>query len=532
MKILTGPFLLILCYLVICNFTTFGCSFSHTPSDDSKVTGREFSDHDEHCKAWLVQSIPTDMPQLSRVPGVLSTADVFRWLAGNSSWSLDIIAQYWQLIAHPEDPRSGDYGYSNDDMLRFEANDGFEVYRALEDAADRDVNIRLLQHSGVYPDYTQEPSNLAAGRPNVKNVTLLLKDWWGSGIVHTKVWISDSRDVYIGSANNDWKSLTQVKEVGIYLVGCPRIAENVEIYFNNLWKIAHLNPSAYTKSVWDQQWQINRKVPCWSYFLHPKERCRSPLPKYVEVKHVTGYPVLSDPDIFHFAIETPGGNYSTLRPQFSYLSFAPPELSFAKHQADEQAWVDTIKSVGNGATVRLSTMDWLGQSQYTSETVYWSSLSSAVSEVVYSKHAKVKILVAYWAHFINNTDQYLKSLLYTNTLCSSSKYNKCSGKVEIKYYMVPGFNLTGPAIHNGTATGNIYPGYTRVNHGKYAVSDVRAHIGTSNLVWDYFYCTAGVSFGTYNPAIVAQLQEIFDADWSSPYTVPVEPLEEGHPFSS
>lgn len=153
-------------------------------------------------------------------------------------------------------------------------------------------------------------------------------------------------------------------------------------------------------------------------------------------------------------------------------------------------------------------------------------------QVVYSKHAKVKILVAYWAHFINNTDQYLKSLLYTNTICSSSKYNKCSGEVEIKYYMVPGFNLTGPAILNGTATGNIYPGYTRVNHGKYAVSDVRAHIGTSNLVWDYFYCTAGVSFGTYNPAIVAQLQEIFDADWSSPYTLPVEPLEEGHPFSS
>lgn len=97
--------------------------------------------------------------------------------------------------------------------------------------------------------------------------------------------------------------------------------------------------------------------------------------------------------------------------------------------------------------------------------------------------------------------------------------------------MVPGFNLTGPAISNGSSTGNLYPGYTRVNHGKYAVSDVRAHIGTSNLVWDYFYATAGISFGTYNPAIVAQLQEIFDADWNSPYAVPVEPLE-GRAYSS
>lgn len=62
----------------------------------------------------------------------------------------------------------------------------------------------------MYPDYTKEPTALASGRPNVKNVILLLDQWWGSGIVHAKVWISDRRNVYIGSANNDWKSLTQV----------------------------------------------------------------------------------------------------------------------------------------------------------------------------------------------------------------------------------------------------------------------------------------------------------------------------------
>lgn len=67
---------------------------------------------------------------------------MFRWLAGNSSQSLDIIAQYWQLVAHPNDPRSGDYGYSEDEMQKFGANEGFEVYRALENAADRNINIR------------------------------------------------------------------------------------------------------------------------------------------------------------------------------------------------------------------------------------------------------------------------------------------------------------------------------------------------------------------------------------------------------
>lgn len=410
-------------------------------------------------------------------------------------------------------------------MERFGAREGREVYKSLENAADRMVNIRILQHSGVYPDYVQESSDLASGRPNVQNVTLLLSNWWGSGIVHAKVWISDGKDIYIGSANNDWKSLTQVKEVGVYLVDCPDIAKKLEIYFSNLWKLSSLNSTTYTRSVWDEQWQANRKVPCWSHFIPYKERCRSPLPPSIEVPHVAGYPILLNPYMFQIPFETPGSHISAMVHNASYLSFAPPEISFGKFQADEQAWVETVKSVQFGGTVRISTMDWLGQSQYLKQTIYWSSLSSAISEVVFSKNVTVNVLVAYWAHFIPNTDQYLKSLLYSDILCASSNYNHCGGKVNIKYYMVPGYDKTGAAIKNGNVTGNIYPGYSRVNHGKYAVSDVRAHIGTSNLVWDYFYTTAGVSFGTYHPAIVAQLQEIFDADWNSPYAVPVEPLK-------
>ncbi|KAM3711287.1 hypothetical protein ACJW31_01G097100 [Castanea mollissima] len=453
------------------------------------------------CKGWLVQSIPTDMPHLPRVPGVLSTGDVFQWLAGNSSKRLDIIAQYWELLAAPNDPRSGDYGYSKVNMQEFGAKEGYDVYKAIENAADR-----------FYPEYTTEPSNLASGRSNVKNVTLLLSEWYGSGIVHAKLWISDRRDVYIGSANQDWKSLTQVKELGIYLAGCPTIAKMVETYFDNLWKLAFHNSSAHTKTVWDEQWQINRTLPCWSYFTDPKERCRSPLPPFVEIPLVARYPTLSDPYMFKMSIQTPGY-----------------KLLFGTYQADEQAWVDTIKSVEKGSIVRINTMDWLGQSEYMTPTVYWSSISSAISEVVFSKHATVKLLVAYWKDSISNADQYLKSLLDSNVLCSSSKYNECAGKVEIKYYMVPGFNLTGPAkFPNGTSTGNIYPDFTRVNHGKYVVSDVRAHVATSNLVWDYFYVTAGVSFGTYTPAIVSQLQQVFDADWNSPYAVPIKALQHCH----
>ncbi|XP_047074627.1 phospholipase D Z-like [Lolium rigidum] len=477
------------------------------------------------CRAWLVQSIPTDMPHLRRVPGVLSTADVLQWLSGNATKNLDILAQYWQLLAQPKNPKSGDYGFSESDMARFGAEQGLQVYKALENAADRKVKIRIVQHSGFAPEFDQESADLAAGRPNVQNATLLFEDWWGSGVLHAKVWISDKKDLYIGSANNDWKSLTQVKELGIYFTSCPQIAKTVEVYFQNLWTLSTLNSTTYTKVALDKQWQTSRKVPCWSHFLQPKDRCRSPLPLSVDVPYVDGYPSLANPKLLDVLIETPGLKSSNKEHYFSYLSFAPPELSFDKFQADEQGWVDTIKSVNSGGMVRINTMDWLGQSQYAPQTVFWPSLSSAISEVIISKNATVRILVAYWTHFIPNTENYLKSLLYSNILCASSKYNHCGGKVEIRYYVVPGYNSTGPALSQGAATGNLYPDFTRVNHGKYAVSDTRANIGTSNLIWDYFYTTAGVSFGTYNPSIVSQLQDVFDADWDSPYTVPVKPLQ-------
>ena len=53
---------------------------------------------------------------------------------------------------------------------------------------------------------------------------------------------------------------------------------------------------------------------------------RSPLPRYVAVPHVVGYPTLSDPRMFKTPIQTPGHNCSTSKPQSSYLSFAPPEV--------------------------------------------------------------------------------------------------------------------------------------------------------------------------------------------------------------
>jgi phospholipase D3/4 len=109
----------------------------------AKQTGEQIAPPSSaSCQAWLVQSIPTDMPELPAVPGVLRTGDVLQWLAGNSSKSLDITSYYWELLALPKNPASGDYGYSQQQLDQFGAPVGQAVYDSLIAAADRGVPIR------------------------------------------------------------------------------------------------------------------------------------------------------------------------------------------------------------------------------------------------------------------------------------------------------------------------------------------------------------------------------------------------------
>jgi phospholipase D3/4 len=63
---------------------------------------------------------------------------------------------------------------------------------------------------------------------------------------------------------------------------------------------------------------------------------------------------------------------------------------------------------------------------------------------------------------------------------------------------------------------------SRGRRHRYAVSDGRVNIGTSNWQWGYFHNTAGASLNTADPSLVAAAQAVFDADWDSAYAVPLD----------
>jgi phospholipase D3/4 len=59
----------------------------------------------------------------------------------------------------------------------------------------------------------------------------------GAGILHTKLWLVDRRHFYVGSANFDWRSLTQVKEMGVLVMNCPTMAQDMAKIFDVYWEL-------------------------------------------------------------------------------------------------------------------------------------------------------------------------------------------------------------------------------------------------------------------------------------------------------
>ena len=60
----------------------------------------------------------------------------------------------------------------------------------------------------------------------------------GSGVLHTKLIIVDGYNYYIGSANMDWRSLSEVKEMGVTVQNCSLLTHDLDKIFDTYWLLS------------------------------------------------------------------------------------------------------------------------------------------------------------------------------------------------------------------------------------------------------------------------------------------------------
>lgn len=475
------------------------------------------NEHTAGGRAALVESIPVGLEDLRETAGVQYTHDVLVGLTRVARCTIDLTAMYWALLPDPAegdekaDPKAGNQkGFTKAQLDAMGAGEGRTLFEALQEAARRGVSIRILQSPGS-SGQRQDSDVLAEQFP--ENVTIHCVDmrkWYGgSGIMHQKVWIFDARHLYLGSANTDWKSLTQVKEMGISVEDAPELAADATKFFNTWWAFSALTPAS--TEVFDPVARINRMVPAWSTLVDGPHRGESLLDGY---EFATAF---SCTNPLRLTLNGEQGGV--------FLTGSPAEVRGRGRTWDGDGLVHTIDDACR--SICVSVMDFAPISLYgrcpgagtatgtfpDHPVVWWPRLCDALLSAVLTRKICVRLLVSKWAHTSGLMEPLLVALQKAAD-AGRADSDMSSGQLEIKQFIVPGWDST-------TGENPKYPEYTRVNHTKYVVTDRRINIGTSNMTWDYFASTAGTSFNSDHPSLVATLQAVFDRDWASRYASPL-----------
>ncbi|HOW90281.1 MAG TPA: phospholipase D-like domain-containing protein, partial [Elusimicrobiales bacterium] len=109
------------------------------------------------------------------------------------------------------------------------------VLAALKAAAARGVKVRVLVESAMMKETGRTLPELKR-EPNVETRVISFRKVAG-GVQHAKFFIVDGREVFVGSQNFDWRSLTQIHETGARIAS-ERAARAFGAVFEADWAMA------------------------------------------------------------------------------------------------------------------------------------------------------------------------------------------------------------------------------------------------------------------------------------------------------
>uniref|UniRef100_A0A671Y6L8 Phospholipase D family, member 7 n=1 Tax=Sparus aurata TaxID=8175 RepID=A0A671Y6L8_SPAAU len=401
----------------------------------------------------LVESIPEGLYQ-SSPSSRQSIADSWLHLLDKANSSVHIAAFYFTL-------RGNDL-----DLAGASDSQGRSVFDRLKLLKSKGVKLQIAVNAPQTS--ARDTAELAATGAEVREVDLKAVT---GGIVHTKLWVVDQKHFYLGSANMDWRSLSQVKEVGLSVEDCSCLAQDAFRIFGVYWSLSGAN---------------NGSLPSyWPNRLSALSSSQNPL--HLKFNGV---------------------------PAQVYLSSAPPQLSARGRTGD----LSTILSVIDDAQkfIYISVMDYLPLSEYTEPLRFWPAIDTALRAAACTREVQVKLLVSCWKHSPAAMFTFLQSLLVLNR-------PPLNCDIDVNIFTVP-----------STAEQMKIP-FARVNHAKYMVTDRVVYIGTSNWSENYFTQTAGVGLVVNQTgsevkegqeALQSQAEQLFLRDWTSQYAKTLSLVDE------
>lgn len=400
------------------------------------------------CSFHVTESIPVGLKFRSGSRVFNSTSQQLKQLVSTAQHRLDIAVFYFTLMGTDVMPDAGP-----------SSAEGEELLAAIVEAIRRGVKTRIAVDSGSNLSSASDLDQMREAGAEIRpvNLTRLL----GSGVLHTKFLVADGHSFYIGSANMDWRSMSQVKEAGVTVRFCPVLALDLLKIFDVYWMLG----------------QSDSRIPeTWPDELRTDINIQSP----VDVKL--------------------GGTFSDV-----FIASSPPSFNPNGRTNDIQALVSVID--GAKKFINIAVMDYFPTFLYQKTAVFWPVIDDALKRAAIERGVRVRLMASRWSHTRKSMSVYLRSL-------DSFRSLGPRGRIQVKTFVVPTIGPDQARIP-----------FARVNHNKYMVTDESAYIGTSNWSADYFVNTAGVSFVSRekfgscyrNDSLRESLVQLFDRDWNSGY---------------
>ncbi|XP_056630721.1 5'-3' exonuclease PLD3-like isoform X1 [Diorhabda sublineata] len=400
------------------------------------------------CRLSLTESIPEGLIYSNGSIVYPSTFDTWLDLINSANESIDIGSLYWTL-------RQSEV-YPDPSSLQ-----GEKIFQSLVKAGvERGIKIRIAQNapSQNFPNIDTE---LLVKRKAAEVRSLNFAKLLGSGVLHTKLWIVDKKHIYVGSANMDWRSLTQVKELGITIRNCSCLANDVQKIFEVYWTLGADNAKI------PPQWPSNLST---------------------QYNNDTPFNLMYDNETFQ-----------------TYFTSSPLPFNPSGRTNDIDALTHVVLHAEK--FVYISVMDYFPLMIYTPKVKFWPVIDDALKTAAIENKIKVKLLISWWNHSRPSEDNFLKSLSDIN-----NAYPGVS--LEIRRFIVPA-NKDQQKIPFARVNHNKY--MVTDNTAFIGTSNWSGDYFTDTAGISFILHDPVFDRNTNHTTIRSQLQGVFERDWNSPY---------------
>ncbi|KPP77689.1 hypothetical protein Z043_102865 [Scleropages formosus] len=291
----------------------------------------------DQCRMVLAESIPLYMKYDDNATFGLPMYKVWKDLLAKATNSVDVASFYWTLTG--PDIRVN----SSTDQL------GRDILEVFKEMPSRNVSVRVAVSSpSVAHDSTDLDVLQTKGKAPFHGVQVRMVNFGRltKGILHTKLWVVDMKHIYIGSANMDWRALTQVKELGAVIYDCPLLAQDLQKIFQSYWVMGDVNASI--PDPWPPSFDtsINRENPL-----------------LVNVSGVASR---------------------------IYISGSPPSFCPNGRTRDLDAILSVIKEAEQ--FIDVAVMEYFPTSRFTKPQSYWPVLDDALKKSAFERQVPIRLL--------------------------------------------------------------------------------------------------------------------------------------------